>query len=353
MPRTLSEGQLLKYVPYSHSQEVPNIIVDGEANTKTVLTLSHWPNSTTPQDFQDDLSAQIVFNFLTSDAASKYAQWYGPDLAVSNNHFDEDGLVGLFAMVEPDEALMRREFLIDVAAAGDFGVYRDRDAARVAFVISAWTRESQSPLNAKVFQSSYLQFTNVLYEELLPRLPKIIDKLINLAKFWQEEDEFLDLTEEAIASKKITIREFREIDLAVVEIPLPGIVTWKEPPPYAMSWISSVCHPMAVHNATDCMRILVMQGQQYELYYRYETWVDYRSRKLVPRVELHELARTLTNEELGMRIWTFDGVDQIVPRLKIKGEKNRSSVPPDQLIVMLKDYFAKCVLEPSREDLLF
>ena len=48
---------------------------------------------------------------------------------VSNNHFDQDGLVSIFALVDPDEASPRRAFLEDVASAGDFATFRDRDAA--------------------------------------------------------------------------------------------------------------------------------------------------------------------------------------------------------------------------------
>ncbi len=340
----------MQYVPYFQLGDRPNIIVDGEPNDKSVLTLSHWPNSPTPEPFKDDLSAQIVFNFITSDDLSKYTKHYGQELAVSNNHFDEDGLVSLFAMLEPDEALARREFLIDVAAAGDFGVYRDRDAARVAFVLSAWTRDSQSPLNDTVFRLPYIQFTNVLYEELLPRFTKILDKLINLAKFWQEEDEFLDATEDAIASGAVQIKQDADLDLAIVDIPDNGIMKFKERPPFAVSWISSVCHPMAVHNATDCMRILVRQGNQYELYYRYETWVDYQSRKLQPRVDFNGLAVALTNEEKRKRKWICNEIHDIVPRLKLKDEEE-SSIPPALLEEIVRDFFQQAQSSPTHADL--
>lgn len=340
----------MQYVPYSQLNDRPNIIVDGEPHEKTILTLSHWPDSGTPEHFKDDLSAQIVFNFLTSDAALKYAKHYGQELAVSNNHFDEDGLVSLFAMLNPDEALARREFLTDIAAAGDFGVYRDRDAARVAFVLSAWTRQSQSPLNDTVFRLPYIQFTNVLYEELLPRFTKILDKLINLSPFWSEEDEFLDATEDAIASGKVRIMQDTELDLAIVDIPEAGILRFKERPPFAVSWISSVCHPMAVHNATDCMRVLVRQGQQYEFYYRYETWVDYRSRKLQPRVDLTGLAVALTNEERRKRKWICNEVQDIVPRLKLRDEEE-SSIPPNILEQIVRDFFQQAQSLPTHADL--
>jgi hypothetical protein len=64
---------------------------------------------------------------------------HGHARVVSNNHFDQDGLVSVFALVDPVEARARRALLEDLAAAGDFATYRYRDAARASMVISALT----------------------------------------------------------------------------------------------------------------------------------------------------------------------------------------------------------------------
>ena len=81
-----------------------------------MLCLSHWPGIGTPPEFAADLSAEMAFVYL--DAFDRH----GDAAAVSNNHFDQDGLVGLFALVAPADALPRRELLVEVARAGDFAV---------------------------------------------------------------------------------------------------------------------------------------------------------------------------------------------------------------------------------------
>ena len=86
----------MHYVPYHRLGNIPNIIVDGAANESTLLTLSHWPQSGTPWALKDDLSAQIVFRYLDQPAFHVAVD------AVSNNHFDEDGLISLFALLHPD-----------------------------------------------------------------------------------------------------------------------------------------------------------------------------------------------------------------------------------------------------------
>ena len=135
----------MRYLPYAAASSEPNIIVDGTANDRTLITLSHWRRSGAPAELMADTSTGIVINYLDR-----------PDLhvaadVVSNNHFDEDGLVGIYALLEPDAAASRRDLLIDVAQAGDFGVFRSRRAARIAFAISAHADPATSPFPRSLF----------------------------------------------------------------------------------------------------------------------------------------------------------------------------------------------------------
>lgn len=320
----------LKYEPYHLLEERPNIVVDGAANHYTKLTLSHWPGNTTPAELKADLSAEIVFNFIKSGTVPDGVE------AVSNNHFDEDGLVSLYSILHPEEAMEYHDFLIDVARAGDFSTCQDRDAARVAFVISAWTDPERSPLNRTVFSGTHDELTAVLYEEMLDRLPSIVEKVEYFEKFWKSDDSFMDLTEKFIERGDIEVSEDKEVDLAVVVIPDGGIHGQGRPPAHAASWISSVCHPMSIHNMIDSERVLVMQQRHYQFYYRYETWVEYISKVLQPRVDLTDFARRLNALERGSTHWRFSGVDDIIGRLSMT-ENSDSRLSPDQFVNLLKE----------------
>ena len=74
-------------------------MVDGAANPYTVLTLSHWPGNNTPACYKRDLSAEIAFSVISDPA------FVPPAKIVSNNHYDEDGLVSVFALILPERAL--------------------------------------------------------------------------------------------------------------------------------------------------------------------------------------------------------------------------------------------------------
>ena len=84
---------------------------------------------------------------------------------------------------------------------------------------------------------------------------------------------------------------------------------------------------MAFHNATHCFLILLMQGHNYELRYRYETWVQYISSRPRPRVDLGPLARRLSGEEGAAASWKFDGVEKITPRMRLSGAAESRIAP--------------------------
>jgi len=173
-----------------------------------------------------------------------------------------------------------------------------------------------------------------LFDELLERLPAIVDKIGHFETFWAEEDNFLDLTEDAIDKGLIEISEDKEADLAIVVIPDGGIHGQGRPPTHAVSWISSVCHPMAIHNRVDSHRILVMHKRHYSFYYRYETWIDYVSRSLAPRVDLSDFAKRLNTMEKGSTHWNFSGVNDIIGRLTMR-DKSDSRLSPNEIVKLL------------------
>lgn len=320
----------LSYVPFHLLGDKPNVIVDGSGNENTRLTLSHWPGNETPSQFKADLSAEIVFNFIDHGEIPSGVE------AVSNNHFDEDGLISLYSILNPEAACENREFLIDVARAGDFSKFVDRDAARVSWVISAWTDPDRSPLNRTAFGGTHEQLAAILFEELLDRLSAIVNKIGYFETFWAEEDAYLDLSENSIESGLIEISEDKEADLAVVVIPNGGIHGQGRPPAHMTSWISSMCHPMAIHNAIDSHRVLIMYNRHYSFYYRYETWVDYVSRNLAPRVDLADFAKRLNSMERGATHWNFSGVNDIIGRLTMR-ENSDSRLSPNQFVSLLTE----------------
>jgi hypothetical protein len=320
----------LRFVPISALADRPNVIADGAALPSTVLTLSHWPASPTPAALAGDTSAQIAFRYLR-----RAGDWPSAE-AVSNDHFDQDGLVSVYALVNPEHAVERRGILEDVAAAGDFATFSDRRSARVSFALATMADPERSTLGASLFEAPYPELCAGLYEELLGRLPELVDHIDLHRRLWEEDDGSLATGQAALAKGVVTIDETPTLDLAVVNVPETS------PPALATRFTirrDASCHPAAINNATGALRILTMQGRRYELLFRYESWVKYTSRRPLPRVDLGPLAEQLQHEERNGARWSFDGVAALVPTLSL-ADGHESDIDPTRFRALVESYLA-------------
>jgi hypothetical protein len=80
------------------------------------LDLSHWECNRTPHRYKADTSTEIALGFVVSREAVE--QW--ASAVVVNNHFDTDGVLSVWTVLDPEHALERRDLLIAAAEAGDF-----------------------------------------------------------------------------------------------------------------------------------------------------------------------------------------------------------------------------------------
>jgi hypothetical protein len=331
----------LRYVPYGELAGAPNVVSDGSPTGGTVLCLSHWPGIGFPDEFAADLSAEMAFRYLAA-----FDRHRGAD-AVSNNHFDQDGLVGVFALSAPDEALARGALLVEVARAGDFAVTPSRVAARISMAVSAYADPDRSPLGA--LPADYDGTAALLYTELLGRLPELCDHPDRLRPLWADEDATLQASEDAIGSGAVTIEELPELDLAIVTVPelAPDAGGHR----FASQWVHGL-HPMAVHNATDSGALVTRRGRRYDFTYRYESWVQYRSRPVRPRVDLAPLVDRLNDEEASEGssgvTWVADHVSGLTPVLSMAGNHGdenhdsragaESSLAPARFVALVQDH---------------
>jgi len=219
----------LPYLPVEELEDRPHVLVDGATRPGSVLTLSHWPQSPTPESLTRDLSAQIVFAFLhaargdavpdgrrrsrqeveAAVAASRRAE------AVTNDHFDEDGLVSVFAMADPEAALSYEELLVDVASCGDFGVVRSRRAARVAFSIGPMGEEAAEASSPAIAERPG-SWSGPRYRAVLERFVGLLEHTERFRRFWGEQDAAFAAALDELASGSVRIEEVPEVDLAIV-----------------------------------------------------------------------------------------------------------------------------------------
>jgi hypothetical protein len=319
----------VRFAPYSELDGEPNVIVDGAGTTNTLITLSHWPGSTVPVPLRADLSAEIAIRYLEQPDHHVAAE------LVSNNHFDEDGLLGVYALVDPEAALPVKDLVADVARAGDFGCSRTRHAARVAFAISTLVDPAASPLDPSVFAGEYPEMAARLYCELLPRVPDLLSEIDRFRALWADEDAHLDASNAAFARNDVSLAEHAELDLAIVTLPTMDARFVHRFTQRRRAGL----HPMSVHNRTDMMRIAYICDRYYSVELRYETVVQFVSRPLLPRPDLSLLADRLNELEASSGKWNFEGVGGLTPKLHLL-EADESAIEPAAFIAELVTFLA-------------
>jgi hypothetical protein len=319
----------VKYVPYSKLSGVPNIIVDGAAQEDTVLTLSHWPGSGTPSEFRADTSTEIVLNYLTTPGAKKE---HAPKVrAVSINHFDEDGLCAVWAMLQPKLALQQRELLVDVATAGDFNTYRRPQAAKVVFTIRSYADPAMSPVIEALEGGDGTG--SARYQALLPLLQGFMEDTDRYGPYWDEEWSTMLKSKTAMVMGEVELHEVPHVDLAVAQAP-------------------EALHPMVLYNNTERLRVLTaLPGGYYCLRYRYETWVQFASRAVMPCVDLTPLLPRLQELEQGQVQWTFDGSSAVTPALQPLGADGGPGPSSLSLETLLDELIAFYEREQDNPDL--
>lgn len=307
----------LRFVPYREAASRPNIVVDGAPLPSTVLTLSHWPVNATPAPYKRDTSTETALAYVQRCDPRRVAG------VVTNNHFDEDGLLSMFVVTQPALAKRHAGLLADAARAGDFGMFRARAAARLCFVIEAHADPKLSPLPRASFRGSPAAQVTALYQRLLPRVPGFLTRLDSYRRYWEAQDEHLDAGEDLIASGRVTVEEEPDLDLAIVRIPadLPPRTVWR----YLRRERAAV-HPFAIHNATRCARLLRVQGRRIEFQYRYESWLQIQSRRPALRVDLTGMCRWLNRRERN-GTWAWEDTLAIAPRLFLTNGASSSLAP--------------------------
>ena len=315
----------MHYVPFGPELDgVPNVIVDGLANAATVLALSHWPRSATPEALKADTSAEIVFNYLRSPDAEALR---GDAEAVSSNHFDIDGLMGLWAMLNPEEALKHAELVIAIADCGDFERWSGEHAAKAVCALHALESMDSSPLHdglAAIVDP--LERTAYLYNETLPFVPELLRDVDSLEEYWHDEYERVATGRRLFEREGIEMKEMPELDMAVFTLP-------------------EDVHPIAVNERTQCSRVvLVMDEFRYLVRYRYESWVEYQSREFPPRIDLGPFAEFLQTFEGNPGYWKADDVASIVPVLRLQDEDEdvaSSSITPGLFVKLLAQFLGE------------
>ncbi len=251
----------------------PVLSVDGAWGAPG-LNLSHWPGQKTPPELRHDLSTGIALEFARLPERRQQELARGCT-AIANNHYDTDGVLAIFALARPAEALARAEFLLQAAAAGDLFRVPNERAFALDALISALA-EPGSPWETLWRGQSGRAKQQILVRELVERLPWILDGgLEELGALWEPQVERLRADLEALrgASKD----EIVHLELAAWTRERPI-----DPGRHALFGTSERDRALVLARAAN--------GTRARLVLNTSSWFELVSRPALPRPDLAALA---------------------------------------------------------------
>lgn len=319
-----------QFVPFATLRQQPTIVVDSTANG-AALVLAHWRGAPTPPLLRDDTSAGSVLRALHQPTTPGLA---AP--AVTANHFDVDGFVGVWSLLNPGLALEYEQVLRCTAQLGDFREWPGPAAlANHALQLVCWLNAEEKerfypPFGAPVLRRREDEACVEKFDWFLPRFAEVLQNPTSGRAAWESEYERVQQAAAVMQGPATQLTRYPEIGLVVVRTP--------DPLPY-----------YALFGPTGGADIVlsIYDGQRYELEYKYTTWVDLESRPTLPRLPLDGLAALLNEWEATPHRWTFDGITDTGPLLRLTGKalkKAERYADPDQ-----RPIFASSVAEDVLE----
>lgn len=308
----------MRFVFHDAGLRPPFLCVDGVVEDG--LNLSHWPGNRTPIHLKADTTTEMAMNLARDPLRDR---WLDGIEIVTNNHFDTDGLLSVFAVLRPREALAHEAELVRAARTGDFGDWTTPEAFKVDAVVTAHDDDVRSPLAAEIRGLPARERTQRLYDHLLAALPGLLTEASARKDLWGAG--LQDVIRSMMRFKDVArVREHDGSRLSVIEA--------REP-----------LAEMARFNMARHHRVLTAtstpDGPVYDLAFRIHTWFDTVTPPRGGRFDVTDAgARLDALETSGDGRWTFTGVDALDCRL-FRAGPDGSSVASSLPLATVEEFF--------------
>jgi hypothetical protein len=346
------------WVPWSGSEHAEDVLVVDCTHAKN-KTITHHKGSSTPREVKvGDTSTENVLHAIKT--RHRFTTKRGKVSRVTCDHFDIDGLISVFSVLHPNDAVKYEEILVEAARIGDF---REFEHVNVVAPASVKALRLCSYINQVEKERFNLPFVGDEKENCLLKYKHFleyfkgyvvacgtcdVDRIHEEFELTMEgEEEFSKVLRDAklVREHKNDITKWLEVSTTVIKLPKP-------------------VHYYALFGATvgtdTC--IAIYDGKRYEVEHKYTTFVDVQSRETQPRLDLTHLAKTLNalEEDDGIKRnfkWEVAGVTDTGPLLRLhdlsasarltKAERyqhpdqrkiNPSSIPQSAFLETVKSY---------------
>lgn len=276
-------------------KDVPFLCVDGVEEGG--LNLSHWPGNRTPSHLKADTTTEMALKLARDSGRERWLQGVS---VVSNNHFDTDGLLSVWGVLHPGEALRHERALIQAARTGDFGEFTTPEAFKFDAVVTAFDDDRRSPIASEIRGLAGHERYQRVYDRLLGMMPDLLAGAARYKEIWAGP--LQSLMRSLMRIRDVArIREHESARLTVIEAAEP-------------------LDEMARFNVARHHRVLTATrseaGWVFEMAFQIVSWFDTVTPPRGTRFDLTAAARDLDRmETAGDGRWTYTGVHALDCRL--------------------------------------
>lgn len=274
--------------------DVPKLSVDGTVPNS--IHFSHWQGNETPLALKADTSTEIALNLVASPQRDELTR--GLEL-VTNNHFDTDGVLSVWTVLQGERALAFRERLISAAEAGDFSEWTSDDGVRTSIVIQG----PDQPLPNEAILSplaNHLAGREVTdeaeaYELVLPEVERVITRTGDYEALWSDAWRRIERTAESFERGESKVEEDTEAKLSTVTLaPEVFSPTGFNPSEHTVP-VTAV--PRYARGQLFLIALPSRAGSFYRVDYPYYSWAETVVRPRIRRPDLSPVIQELNELE--------------------------------------------------------
>lgn len=261
--------------------DVPKLSLDGTVDN--AIHFSHWNGNRTPASVKADTSTEIALNVIAAPNRDELTQ--GIEL-VTNNHFDTDGVLSVWAMLNGERALALRDELIAAAEAGDFSEFSSIDGVRASILIQGSDSpidKSGSPLALKFSGENFVDEARS-YDLVLPRVEHVLTHPSFYESLWRESWQRVERALDSFAKGESRVDEAADIRLSLVTLAPAVFGPAGFEPSRDSAPFTAISHH--AHGELFLIATPLNGGWAYRLDYPYYSWAETVVR---PRIERRDL----------------------------------------------------------------
>ena len=317
---------------YSGLDSVPKLSVDGTVGNS--IHFSHWQGNETPAEVKADTSTEIALNLIASPNKDSLTQ--GIEL-VTNNHFDTDGVLSVWTMLNSERALELRDKLIPAAEAGDFSEFTNENAIRASIAIQGSDQpiggdDPGSPL-ARQIAGGPVDDDERAYELVLPEVERLLTRTDEYENLWRGPWQQIVAAIDSFERGASTVEEFSDAKLSLITLarevfgpsgfnPARQAVPFTAISRYAKGQLFLIAIPY-------------QNGWAYRIDYPYYSWAETIVRPRIKRRNFVTLLSRLNELESGRAAqWNLD-TSELSSAVKFTGSDGKLSasvLEPDQVV---------------------